>query len=423
MYTEFRKLNLFLNVITKETIHMKCSRKKNTADSFRFHILKMIFVFCLLWNLPAFSQSGDKAVLKVYLNDTETGRNVKKARVTLEGFEIPAINAKYDRQGKYYYFAEIPKGYNTVMSYHKDYNEKGFQYVNKLPSIIKLQLHDPRNVSYSFDKPVLKEIRNFYVKKTRYFKELEKQLKEKDSLTGVNFRYVYTEDPYHIAVISKQSPDQFFDEDMIDFIKGLSLVYCPSFLNTKKDTHSCCFFADEGYLFLGKTQEGKYSCNVEEDPVAHPESWVYFFYRSDGEKFDRFNSPEALKLQQRGHIVAGISNRILEYFGYHKFNKKNFFNYGNELFQNIDQYFQFGIYTEPIQLFFKDHRTEYKMTYGGGGLREIIYYDDIPEKYLITSIYLIIPKDISGTLLGGLDIMELNTSDKKFIFTNKFKGF
>ncbi|MCV9928125.1 hypothetical protein OIU83_10700 [Flavobacterium sp. LS1R49] len=97
------------------------------------------------------AQEKTTHAIKIYVEDAETGKNIDDAKVTLEGFEIPAITAKYDTKNRYYYFNEIPSGYNTVMSYHKKYNEKGFQNVAGLPEELKLQLHTPFRVKIPSD--------------------------------------------------------------------------------------------------------------------------------------------------------------------------------------------------------------------------------------------------------------------------------
>jgi hypothetical protein len=102
------------------------------------------FLFCFITVFATAQKSS--SLLTVYLNDAQTGENVKDATVTLEGYEIPAIKGKYDKKGKFYYFDAIPKGYNTVMAYHKKYNEKGFQNTEALPNEISLKLYTPYRV-------------------------------------------------------------------------------------------------------------------------------------------------------------------------------------------------------------------------------------------------------------------------------------
>ncbi len=110
----------------------------------------ILYIFVLLNSSFALGQKNDVAI-KVYLEDAYTGKNITDAKVTLEGFEIPEIVGKYDKKGKFYYFTEIPEGYNTVMTYHKKYNEKGFQNTKGLPKELRLKLYTPYRVKIPND--------------------------------------------------------------------------------------------------------------------------------------------------------------------------------------------------------------------------------------------------------------------------------
>lgn len=108
--------------------------------------MKTILYLCiLLSSCFVFGQNKDFAI-KIFLEDAYTGKKIKDAKVTLEGFEIPEIVGKYDKKGKFYYFSEIPEGYNTVMAYHNKYNEKGFQDTAHLPKELKLSLFNEYRV-------------------------------------------------------------------------------------------------------------------------------------------------------------------------------------------------------------------------------------------------------------------------------------
>lgn len=113
--------------------------------------MKTFFITLLLFNsFFCFCQS-EKAVIKVYLEDAYTGKNIKDAKVTLEGFKKTEIKGKYDKEGQFYYFTKIPNGYNTVMAYHEKYNEKGFQNTTGLPKELKLKLYTPYRVKIPND--------------------------------------------------------------------------------------------------------------------------------------------------------------------------------------------------------------------------------------------------------------------------------
>ena len=108
-----------------------------------------LLLFCLIGSL-VFSQKGSHALV-VYVNDAESGLNVKDANVTLEGFELQPISGKYSKKDKFYYFDAVPRRYNTVMAYHDKYNEKGFQDLRRLPQTLTLKLYTPYRVKIPGD--------------------------------------------------------------------------------------------------------------------------------------------------------------------------------------------------------------------------------------------------------------------------------
>lgn len=112
--------------------------------------IKQLCIFFLLNSFIVLGQKSNIAI-KVFLEDAYNEKNVEDAKVTLEGFEIPEIEGKYDRNGKFYYFTEIPEGYNTVMVYHEKYNEKGFQSLEALPKVLKFSLRSPYRIRLAND--------------------------------------------------------------------------------------------------------------------------------------------------------------------------------------------------------------------------------------------------------------------------------
>ena len=125
--------------------------------------------------------------IKIYLEDAITGEIVSDAKVTLEGFEINAIEGKYNLSEQYYYFDSIPKGYTTVMAYHKNYNEKGYQNPESLPKELKLKLRNPYRIKVNNDTL------NFY--------------KEDKSKIAVVFNDVYNDDKSFIDYIKTNYPE------------------------------------------------------------------------------------------------------------------------------------------------------------------------------------------------------------------------
>src|SRR5690606_28456071 len=110
----------------------------------------LLYILVLLNTFFALGQKND-AVIKVYLEDAYTGKTITDAKVTLEGFKKSEIIGKYNKEGKFYYFTKIPNGYNTIMAYHKGYNEKGFQNTKGLPKELRLKLYTPYRVKIPND--------------------------------------------------------------------------------------------------------------------------------------------------------------------------------------------------------------------------------------------------------------------------------
>lgn len=246
-------------------------------------IILLVFVinFC-------FSQNRNTVALKVYLKDAETNKNVKGANVTLEGYEIPVIKAKYEKKGKFYYFDSIPDGYNTVMTYHTKYNEKGYQNKSGLPHEITLALHNPLNVAIEFPYPIDKNYRFSKVYTNDYF----------------------VEDPFKIAIkigsinnckcIDSIIKSEFLKIEIIDVLKNRTDT-------TLDSNQSVCDalkykdllkFDNVGGLekIVLKDSPNSKECEISGDALL-------FFRKKDGSEFKRFNDPIIKKLRRNNLIV------------------------------------------------------------------------------------------------------------------------
>lgn len=107
--------------------------------------IKKLYIFIFLNSFLVLAQEKD-GVIKIYLENAYNGKEIIDAKVTLGGFELPEIIGTYDKKEKYYYFTEIPKGYNTIMAYHENYNSKGFQSLAGLPKKVVLKLFTPYRI-------------------------------------------------------------------------------------------------------------------------------------------------------------------------------------------------------------------------------------------------------------------------------------
>ena len=272
------------------------------------HLLSIIFI--LIFSLA----SGQSTpAIKIYLEDAETGKNICDAKVTLEGFEIPAITGKYDKKGKYYYFKEIPKGYNTIMSYHKKYNEKGFQNVNKLPDKLHFKLYNSINVKYDFEA-------------------------DSDYFIYNNF---YIEDPYKVAI--KYSDKILFNEllellkhKINDYDLGIELVN-PYYERDKIEFNNL-EFQESGYPLDSDISEseykGKYCLPLENglstfNAFNNEKQEICLIYRKrDGKKFKRFNDPIINKIRKIDKGIFHVYGIVINKRGDEKYeyevNRSNF---------------------------------------------------------------------------------------------------
>ncbi len=359
--------------------------------------------FCVL------AQKKEAYAIKIYLEDAETGKNIDDAKVMLEGFEIPAITAKYDKKEKLYYFTKIPSGYNTVMAYHKKYNEKGFQNMEGLPKELKLRLYDPLNVSYSFEKPILSIETCCNNGKSHSYKKTPKFLKRvehsKKKISRNTFRYIYIEDPYHIAVISKHRRDQFFNNDTIKkLMENLSIEETPEDVSWGKYQYYNLFLDFKGNLsFWGGTAR----------------AYVFLLQKKDSTKFQRFNSPEIKKLRQNNLIVSAITYRTLEYFSNKTYNAEKFI--GRKLTEFEKSNRPNPIINQWIGMSYFDTQKENSYYYN---FKKTNYYPSLPSSNdnTIFSFFFVISKDkYSSVGLGGLDELEIDKTNKKYWFTNTYK--
>jgi hypothetical protein len=251
------------------------------------------FLFFLTFS---FGQAKDSIVLKVYLEDAYTNKNIKDGKVTLEGFEMPEIVGQYDKKGKFYYFTEIPNGYNTVMAYHKKYNEKGFQNKNKLPSELHLNLYNPLNVAIEFPYPI------------------------KDDNNGNSKRYYndfFLEDPYKIAIkvgsinnckcLDSLIKSNFLNVEIVDVLKqenkrffNLNEFNCEKSVVFKRDNLKGYDLRPlDFYMDINSCQMGKNS--------------ILFLRKKDGSKFKRFNDPIIKKMREIGLLINVVSYHRFSY--------------------------------------------------------------------------------------------------------------
>lgn len=251
----------------------------------------LLALYLTLLSFSLSAQNKDIPIIKIYLEDAETAKNIEGAKVTLEGYEIPAITGKYNKKDRYYYFDEIPVGYNTVMAYHNKYNEKGFQNLEGLPKELKLRLYDPLNVSYDFES---------YIRINKY-----------------------VEDPYKISISTTDFLEYNNSKDFINqTIKDLQLLIelvNPYWEMNKIENNLYGTSQKEGYPILNLKENqrikegylfplvGGVSSVFPDRTYSNTSRDICFILRkTDGSKFKRFNDPIIKKLKQQKFKVCSI---------------------------------------------------------------------------------------------------------------------
>ncbi len=392
--------------------------------------MKGVFIFfsILFLGFSLHGQRSDTIAIKIYLEDAETSKNVCDAKVTLEGFEIPAIVGKYDKKGKFYYFTEVPKGYNTIMAYHKKYNEKGFQNTEGLPKEIKLQLFDPMNVSYRFEsnpykdsvqviyiedpykfgitsvndgdyttfrKYIINEIEklNLNVELVNPFLEMEKNtnipLKFRGKLSYCNdfefcknANYVKQIEAYPDLRIETKPPIVGYEENKL---KPFPIIYTNETILPLLATDS-----NNDFYCLSTYEEVLYN-NGSDFMIPNRETNIIFYVRKkDGKKFKRYNDPIIRKIREINRINT-FSVTYRKY--YHNSKKGKFYknSYTKDLdrfnnFKNIDSSKVFFYHTKRFvkyknRFFFKLFTIKHQQVFGSSCVEPHQYYKNKYKHY------------------------------------------
>ena len=69
-------------------------------------------------------------IFVVFVRDNENNK-ISQVDLTLEGYSVPPLQAKYSEKAGAYYFDSIPKGYNIIIASKKNYED-----VNKKAKVI-----------------------------------------------------------------------------------------------------------------------------------------------------------------------------------------------------------------------------------------------------------------------------------------------
>ncbi|KGO88011.1 hypothetical protein Q765_02810 [Flavobacterium rivuli WB 3.3-2 = DSM 21788] len=344
--------------------------------------LYIIILFLLYSTLNA-----QERVLEVNVISIKTGKVIKDAKVTLEGFEIPAITAQYDKKKKIYYFNEVPKGYNAVMAYHNEYNEKGFQCSSILPGKVTLRLHDKGDVQYRF----------ITYKDSLVIDQGKKYITKRES---------YVEDPYKIAVepkvaMSYNERRDYINSKIAELNLEIALVN-PFYEEHKLQAYGIDPSQHEGYpalpditkpeKFILPLKSGR--SNLFQHKYPHGQEDICFILRKkDGSKFKRFNDPLIKKLKDYFTVNLIVLSKKNSYMLHE--NRRNDFmirDKQNELYNKKHQ-------TDSSRIFFYDNqlrnypKTIERRKNSSYQIYEPSDDDNVPIFLLVENNYYKIPKD------------------------------
>jgi len=286
---------------------------------------------------------GQNPAIKIYVADAENSKNISNAKVCLEGFEIPAIKAQYKKKEKYYYFTEIPKNYNTVMVYHKKYNEKGFQDMNGLPKELKFKLHEPLQNYYDFDYETSdeqpnKKFYNYYVEDP--YKIV---LRPKVKMNYNDFRnYIYQFIQDNNIEIEPINP--FLKEKNTEDLEPYPILYSPCINKYNDDCVESYDKRDDGkakvFPLIDNSSNDQLGACRDEYKLS-PNGIAFFFRKKDGKKFKRYNDQIIAKLEKdiNLNVLLVVYSRGV-YDEQSKIRQKKYFKYKDKqnklLYSKID---------------------------------------------------------------------------------------
>jgi hypothetical protein len=163
-----------------------------------------ILYFTLL-SLCVFAQKKEACAIKIYLEDAETGKNIDDAKVTLEGFEIPAINAKYDKKERVYYLKNKDYSkYRLIYIDHKNKEPQVFKKVKLFPAELTFKLFEKRTIIDTWTNYRKIWVNDTIHKEGNYVKE--------DSIIDVIYKTSWTLDHHKTLILLKNSSNLTYSE-------------------------------------------------------------------------------------------------------------------------------------------------------------------------------------------------------------------
>ncbi|WP_316632370.1 hypothetical protein [uncultured Flavobacterium sp.] len=162
---------------------------------------QLAILFFALSSFYISAQENATPAIKIYLEDAKTGKNIDDAKVTLEGFEIPAITADYNKKNHYYYFKNKDNNNYTIIYVDHKNNEPQVLKTKKIPAQVNLKL---------FRKGITVETRTEYIKTWKKDSIDNRQIE--DSVINIIHKTVSTLDHHKILILLKNSSNLTYSE-------------------------------------------------------------------------------------------------------------------------------------------------------------------------------------------------------------------
>ena len=212
----------------------------------------ILFILMLIQSCQSLTTPQTKQyALTIRLTDIQ-GKPVQNAKVVLQAMDQPDKKANYDKREQFYYFKEIHEGYHTILADHPEYNPKGFQDPDGLPTQIDLQLYNPYQVripgdtiNYYMEDPyklvvaVNKDV-NLEEAKTK-LREIAVKWKLEEPIVDINSQTNYEVPPWGASYFflftkkNKQKFHRFFCKELAQFRQSKYVKYAGFFSYITKD--------------------------------------------------------------------------------------------------------------------------------------------------------------------------------------------
>ena len=263
-----------------------------------YHIrMKNLCLLCFtILSFSVLAQNKETHSIKIYLEDAETGKNIADAKVTLEGFEIPAITGKYDKKQKVYYFKNVDYShYKLIYIDHKNKEPQVFKKTKDFPSELNFKLYKKGTIvnidTYYNKSPVIDNTREgnfvkqdstiFYINKEVSTLDHHKILIKLENSSSLTYSEIKTKIdslvvPYGLEYIDDLVPKMYF----IQF-------YGSEFHRTFAGENSIICSIDEKKSLKGFFKENPDRINfIETHPLGEDEYTTTDFFSENKDFFN-----------------------------------------------------------------------------------------------------------------------------------------